>query len=288
METAVTPVVPTTSARSFVEWSPIIAGAVLAGSLSFVFLTFGAAIGLSATSPWPNTGLSASAAASIAVFWALAQQIGCFLAGGYVAGRMRSRWHESHADEVAFRDGLHGGLVWATGILVAAVLGATAAVTLASAGAQATVGLANTTTAASAMESVVDTALRPANVSQPPPADNEARSEDVRGEMGRLLASTIASSESDQSSVSYMAALVARQTGATQQEAEQRVSAAIAAARDAVDKARKATALTGFLTALGLMVSLGAAWWAARKGGKHRDEAVPARFTLSRPMRASP
>ena len=41
---------------SFVEWGSVLAGAVLAAAISFVLLTFGTAIGLSATSPWPNSG----------------------------------------------------------------------------------------------------------------------------------------------------------------------------------------------------------------------------------------
>src|SRR4029453_6082279 len=102
---------------SFVEWGAVLAGAVLAAALSFVLLTFGAAIGLSATSPWPNSGLSAKVIATLAVFWALAQQIGSLMAGGYVAGRMRSRWHEA-GNEKEFRDGLHGGLVWAVAVLI--------------------------------------------------------------------------------------------------------------------------------------------------------------------------
>ena len=76
---------------SFVEWGAVIAGAVLAAAISFVLLTFGAAIGLSATSPWPNSGISAKVIASLAVFWAMVQQIGAYMAGGYVAGRMRTR-----------------------------------------------------------------------------------------------------------------------------------------------------------------------------------------------------
>src|SRR5262245_38403803 len=95
---------------SFVDWRAVIAGAVLAAALSFVFLTFGTAIGLSATSPWPNSGLPATVIASLAVFWILAQQIGSLLVGGYVAGRMRLRWIES-GHEAEFRDGLHGALV---------------------------------------------------------------------------------------------------------------------------------------------------------------------------------
>ena len=106
---------------SFVEWGAVFAGAVLAAAISFVLLTFGAAIGLSATSPWPNVGASTKVIASIAVFWAIAQQIAAYLAGGYVAGRMRSRWHET-GHEAEFRDGLHGGLVWALGVLISAAV----------------------------------------------------------------------------------------------------------------------------------------------------------------------
>jgi hypothetical protein len=97
------------------------AGAVLAAAFSFVLLTFGAAIGLSATSPWPNSGMSVKVIATLAVFWALAQQIGSLMAGGYVAGCMRSRWHEA-GDEREFRDGLHGGFVWAVAVLISAFL----------------------------------------------------------------------------------------------------------------------------------------------------------------------
>src|SRR5450755_4497876 len=102
-----------TPGASFVEWGSVFAGTSFAAAISFVLLTFGAAIGLSATSPWPNSGASTKVIASIAVFWAMAQQIGAFMAGGYVAGRMRSRWHEPTEHEIEFRDGLHGGLVWA-------------------------------------------------------------------------------------------------------------------------------------------------------------------------------
>src|SRR5262249_19322065 len=88
-----TPVTARTApGASFVEWGAVLAGAVLAASLSFVLLTFGTAIGLSATSPWPNSGLSAKVIASLAVFWTMAQQISSLIIGAYVAGRMRSRW----------------------------------------------------------------------------------------------------------------------------------------------------------------------------------------------------
>ena len=57
-----------------------------------------------------------------------------------------------------------------------------------------------------------------------------------------------------------------------------RVNDAFIAARQAADKARRAGILTGFVTAASLILSFGAAWWAALKGGQHRDNSVPARF----------
>jgi len=106
----------------FIEWGAVIAGAVMAAALSFVFLTFGTAIGLTTVSPWPNSGVSAKTAASLAIFWTLAQQIGAFMIGGYIAGRLRARWAEANEDETEFRDGLHGALVWAVGITIGAML----------------------------------------------------------------------------------------------------------------------------------------------------------------------
>ena len=53
---------------SFVEWGAVLAGAVFAAALSFVFLTFGAAIGLTATSPWADSGVSAKTLAILAIF----------------------------------------------------------------------------------------------------------------------------------------------------------------------------------------------------------------------------
>ena len=104
------------------------AGRRSAGGGSFLCpADFWQAIGLTATSPWPGSGISAKLLASLAVFWVMAQQIGAFMVGGYVAGRMRAKWHEPNQDEVEFRDGLHGGLVWGVGIVIgAAMLMATA------------------------------------------------------------------------------------------------------------------------------------------------------------------
>src|SRR6185295_10395286 len=148
----------TSAGASFVEWGAVLAGAFLAAAISFVLLTFGAAIGLSATSPWPNSGASTKVIASVAVFWAMAQQIGAFMAGGYVAGRMRSRWHEP-GHEAEFRDGLHGGLVWAVGVVIGAALFLSAAGAAAKTGAELAGRTAASTIASNndPMDAVLDT-----------------------------------------------------------------------------------------------------------------------------------
>lgn len=296
----------TSAGASFVEWGAVLAGAFLAAAISFVLLTFGAAIGLSATSPWPNSGVSAKLITTLAVLWAMMQQIGAFMVGGYVAGRMRSRWHEPTQHEVEFRDGLHGGLVWAVGIVIGAALA------MATAGAAAKTGIdvagkAAGVTALSTtepMDAVLDSMLRPTTVAQAPsastppaaatPAPSASRtrstaasSDETRSEMARILASAVGSGALSDQNRAYLAQGVAQRSGLSQQEAERRVNEAFTAAREAADKARKAAILTGFVTAASLIISFGAAWWAAIRGGQHRDNEVPARFAFGRNRRST-
>jgi hypothetical protein len=286
-----------TAGLSFVEWGAVLAGAVLAAAISFVLLTFGAAIGLSATSPWPNSGLSAKVVASLAVFWAMAQQIGSIMLGGYVAGRMRSRWHEP-GHEAEFRDGLHGALVWAVAVLISAFLVFMTAGIAASTGADiAGKALVSTT---DPMDAVLDTMLGPTATAQAaapgaPPAGpptsarprvaNAATGDGTRAEASRILASSVASGSITSENRTQLAQLVAQRTGVSQQEAERRVDAAVNSARAAADKARRAAILTGFVTAAGLLLSLAAGWWAAMRGGHHRDTSVPARFVFGQRRR---
>jgi len=292
---------------SFVEWSAVLSGAILAAALSFVLLTFGAAIGLSATSPWPNNGLSVKVIASVAVFWAMAQQIGSVMVGGYVAGRMRSRWHEG-GYEAEFRDGLHGALVWAIAVLIGALLIFTTAGVAARSGADAaTKAVSSLTRPSSAIDTMLDTMLRstvPVQAATPSPptagappttgpapiaggrrAADTSGADDTRAEISHILTGSVASG-SNANDRTYLAQIVAQRTGVTQQEAEQRVDDAVNAVRAAADKARHAAILTGFVTAAALILSLATGWWAAMRGGQHRDTSVPARFTFGDRRRA--
>src|SRR5262245_46757883 len=113
-------------AGSYVEWGAVIAGAVVASALSFVLLTAGASIGLSILSPYPAQSYGGSVL-SIAAFWSLVVPILSLLAGGYVAGRMRAPRESATSDEVQFRDGVHGLLVWGVSIIAGGLLAYVAA-----------------------------------------------------------------------------------------------------------------------------------------------------------------
>lgn len=288
---AVMSVAPSTS---FVEWGAVLAGGAMAAAISFVLLTFGVAIGLSLVSPWANAGASSKVIASLAVFWTMAQQIGAAMVGGYIAGRMRTRWAETTEHEVEFRDGLHGGLVWAVGIIISAALllstvevgartGTEAAGRVASAAAASADPLSYQADALLRTGSTRVAAAAPGATQQAPTGAQVASTQNAeqRAEVVRILAKSVAGglSEPDRS---YLAAIVAQRNGLPQPEAEKRVNEAYAeasrATREAADKARRAAILTGFVTAAGLLVALGAAWWAAQRGGHHRDNSIPARF----------
>ena len=291
---------------SFVEWGAVIAGGVLAAAISFVLLTFGSAVGLSMTSPWQGSGASAKTIGGMAVFWTISQQIGAFLIGGYVAGRMRARWAEPNQDEIEFRDGLHGGLVWAVGVVIGAAVLLSTAGSIAKTGTQVAGQVASSAAAnADPLAYQIDTLLRPASAaaapaprastSTPPaaaaPSANTTSAaaantpnSDLRGELTRVFARSIANGSLADNDRSYLASVVAQRTGMPQQEAERRVTEVYAeasrAAKEAADKARRTAVLTGFVTAAGLLISLAAAWWAATRGGHHRDNAIPARFMV--------
>ena len=295
--TAVTPV--GANAR-YLEWGPVIAGALAAAALSFLLLTFGTAVGLSATSPWPGRGVSLSLAAWAVLWWTVLVQLGSFAAGGYLAGRMRSRWGESGTDEGQFRDAVHGFLVWAVGVLIGATvlaLAATGAVRTAAQSASvvaagAASGAANrgAEIAAGPADYAVDLLLRPVARTQgasPVKNPESQRTDDMslRNEAGRIFAATIKNQEFSQRDRTYLTQVVATRTGLPEAEAQQHVDAAVNEARDLeikarqqADQARKATVIAGFIAAAALLISCVVACFAAGLGGLHRDEGKTPHF----------
>ena len=113
---------------SGISWPAVIGGAFTAAALSLILLTLGTGLGFSSVSPWSGIGVSASTVKAGAIIWLIFTQIIAFAMGGYVAGRLRTKWVDIHTDEVYFRDTAHGLLVWAVGtVLMAAFLASAAA-----------------------------------------------------------------------------------------------------------------------------------------------------------------
>src|SRR5580704_7729714 len=111
----------TDDSNSFgVSWRAVIAGAFVAAALSLALLALGTGIGLSVISPWANAGASASAVGWTAITWLILMQLIASSMGGYLAGRLRTKWVRVHTHEVYFRDTAHGFLVWAVGLVITA------------------------------------------------------------------------------------------------------------------------------------------------------------------------
>ena len=289
----------------YLEWGPVVAGAFAAAAISFLLLTFGTAVGLSVTSPWPHRGVSLSLAAWAVLWWTLVVQIGAFAAGGYLAGRMRSRWGESATDEGQFRDAAHGFLVWALAVLIgamvlaltagAAVKAGTQSAAVVAAGAASSAAGRATDLAVAPIDYAVDLLLRPApraTAGQTPPTVTPlpatgSRGEDAatRAEIARVFAASIRNEAFSERDQAYLTQVVMTRTGLPEAEARERVNSAVNEARDLelkareqVDRARKATVIAGFITAAALLIGCVMACFAAGIGGRHRDEGRAAMF----------
>jgi hypothetical protein len=105
--------------QSAVAWSAVWAGAVVAVAISLALLAIGSGFGLATASPWPGVGPSAKEYTVEAGIWLIVMQWISSLFGGYIAGRMRTRW-QIHTDEVFFRDTAHGLLSWALATIAVA------------------------------------------------------------------------------------------------------------------------------------------------------------------------
>lgn len=128
---------PLEAAASGVSWGAIFAGAAGAAVLSLVLLLLGSGLGLSAISPWGDRNASATAVGVATIGWLTFTQLAASGLGGYLAGRLRTKWAGVHADEVYFRDTAHGFLAWAVATLVTASVLTSAVGSVIGAGAQA-------------------------------------------------------------------------------------------------------------------------------------------------------
>lgn len=264
------------AAPMYISWGAVIAGAIAASALTFVLITFGAAIGLAIASPsatWRDTSV---ALALLSGLWLLLTAIASFALGGYLAGRLRATGEPTTADEVELRDGLHGLLVWGLAILIGAAL----ALGLARTAAAPATGNVLAPTASTAEPLLAFELDRLFRADRRP---GEAVEPDVRAQAARIITTSLGHADMAAEDRAYLVRLVMARTGLAQPDAERRVTEVIAQARRAIRRARANAVILAFMAAASLLAGAAVAWFTAGFGGRHRDgEAVPA-FWLNRP-----
>jgi hypothetical protein len=264
------------AAPVYIAWGAVIAGAIAASALTFVLITFGAAIGLAIASPsatWRDTSV---ALALLSGLWLLLTAVASFALGGYLAGRLRTTWDTATAEEVEFRDGIHGILVWGLAIIIGATL------------AWGTMRAAAPQAASNALAPTAATAepLLAFELDRLFRADRragEAVEPDLRAQAARIITTSLGHADMAAEDRTYLVRMVMARTGLAQPDAERRVTEVIAQAQRAIRRARANAVILAFMAAASLLAGAAVAWFAAGFGGRHRDgEPLPA-FWLNRP-----
>ena len=275
------------STDSAVSWGAIIAGAVAAAAITIVLSLLGSGIGLSMVSPFSSQGASLTTFAVTAAIWFIVVQWASAAFGGYIAGRLRTKWTGVNRDEVFFRDTAHGVLAWALATLIVAGALGSAISSAVGTGVQATATVTAGATAAGAAAAssdagsnatsyFVDSLLRPATPSAAPAGTAAA---DTAGEVSRILLNSAATGEMPAGDRTYLDQLVAAKTGLSEPDAKARVDAVLksvndakVAATEAAETARKASASVALFGALSLLIGGFVAAVGAALGGRQRDE----------------
>jgi hypothetical protein len=252
-----------------VSWAAVAAGAVVSCALTLVVLAFGVGLGLSVVSPWTGSGVSASTFKIGTGLYLVVVAMLSSSIGGYVAGRLRSRWIGVQSDEVYFRDTAHGFIAWAFATVLGAVLLASPASSLIGGTASGvTRGTASATQASGPMDGYVDTLLR----SDAPAAPNAGNGSDPRGELTRLFTSSFRNgADLKAADREYVSKVVAARTGLNQADADKRVNEVVTQAKSDIDAARKAAAQLAFWLTASLLIGAFCASLAATEGGSLRD-----------------
>lgn len=269
---------------SGVTWSAILGGASVTLALGISLMVLGSAAGFAGASPWAEAGPTATVVGIGAAVWLVVMQAVSSAAGGYLTGRLRTKWHGPRSDETFFRDTAHGFLSWAIASIVAFAMAASVATLVVSSGVRgaatvasgAITGTGNATGQPGLSTYFTDVLFRTAGA---PPVLGDAGARDPRPEATRIMLNVLADNGIAPADKAYLSQVVAAQVGLSAGEADRRVddvlarvSAGIAGAKDALDIGRKAAASAALVVFLSLLVGAFVASAAAAVGGRHRDD----------------
>ena len=287
METDLRAASTVVDAQSAVSWGAVAAGAVGAAALALLLIAFGAGLGLSAVSPWSDSGVSASTFKTGTGIYLVIVAVMSSAVGGYLAARLRTKWVGAHSHEVFFRDTAHGFIAWAFATLLSASALSSVTGYLAN-GTAAGVGGAASQAARSVnpADIYVDKLFRPdaaapaASAPAAPSGANQSRAEVLR----LWTASFQGNQDLSAADRTYVAQVVAARTGMSQADAERRVNDVIVEAKTAADAARKGAAKLSFWLTAAMLFGAFAASLAAVEGGSLRDGTWNDRVLIPRPI----
>jgi hypothetical protein len=300
METELRAASTIVDAQPAVSWPAIAAGAVSAAALALLLIAFGAGLGLSAISPWSDSGVSASTFKTGTGIYLVIVAVMSSAIGGYLAARLRTKWVGAHTHEVFFRDTAHGFIAWAFATLLSASALSSVTGYLANGTAAGVSGAAvQATRSVNPADIYVDKLFRPGTTAQPasasasspgagnpnPPAPSGANFNQSRAEVQRLWTASFRDNQDlSAGDKTYVAQVVAARTGMSQADAEKRVNDVIAEAKTAADNARKGAAKLSFWLTAAMLLGAFAASLAAVEGGSLRDGTWNDRVLIPRPL----
>ncbi len=271
--------------RSAASWSAILAGAAVATAVSLVLLALGSGLGLASLSPWSDRGVSATTFTVAGAIWLIVMQWLSALFGGYIAGRLRTRWVGTHVHEVFFRDTAHGFVTWAISTLVVAAVVAGSVSSVLGGGVQAATGMAaegargGAGSGSTPLDYAVDRLFRPAAGAGAGATGAAVTPGDPRPEANVIVANALATGAVPEADRAYLVDEVEAHTGAGQTDAQMRVDTFVASAtaeqtkvKAAADAARSAAAEASIYTALSMLIGAFIASVAAAIGGRLRDQ----------------
>jgi hypothetical protein len=260
--------------KSAASWPSIFAGAFVAASATVILVALGSGIGFASTSPWSGYGVSVATFAVSTAIWLIVTQWIAAALGGYIAGRLRTRWVGTHTHEVFFRDTAHGLITWAVATVLVAVVAAGSV--MSGAGPAGRAG-ADATTTVALMPYDVDKLFRSPSTA----AAAGSGAAEARMEAAHIVANAFATGSVPDTDRAYLNEQVAALAGASTSEAQARVDGFISAVMQSqakikadADKAKKATAKASIYLALSMLIGAFIASVSAALGGRIRDQHV--------------
>jgi hypothetical protein len=250
-----------------VSWAAVFAGAAASCALTLVLLSFGMGMGFSVVSPWGNSGVSATTFKIGTGLYFIVMAMLSSSVGGYLAGRLRTKWVGIQTTEVHFRDTAHGFLAWAVASVVGAVLLASPASSLIGGTLSGATQFAANSAQSSPMDGYVDTLLRSDN----PSAREQSNPSDARAELVRLFTTRFRNGDLKPADKTYVAKVVSARTGLNEADAEKRVTDVTTEVKADLDSARKAAMQIAMWLTLSLFIGAFSASLAATEGGGLRD-----------------